>query len=107
VGTGASFGAPGGSGTNVLHGLAGVAFPVLQMEKGAEMESAPLFLPLTSILSIPTGVPGQLFQLYFPRLFSDLPGKSSKAGLDKILARSFQNAGPNRGGFSGLDPNLS
>ena len=44
-----------------------------------------LFLVYTSIISIPTGLPRQLFRLYFHSQFIDLRGKSSKWGLDKIF----------------------
>jgi hypothetical protein len=44
-------------------------------------------LPVTSILSISAGLPGQVFELYFARQIIDLDGQWRAQGLDKNSRR--------------------
>jgi hypothetical protein len=64
------------------------------MKKGREFNPATLFIWISSLYFYYINfklLPRQVWRLYFPSLFIDLPGKSSKWGLDKIYGQIFSS----------------
>src|SRR6266446_5750581 len=60
---------------------------LVENEKGAGVIRTFFSSTATSIIAISTYPPRQISQLYFPSRCSELSGKSSKTGLDRIWQR--------------------